>query len=205
MSLKIDGLKAGIQQLMTVAEVKPSVTAPPDFAATLNSLVASVSQGSRDTRAADESPNYRGTNAQLLDRASRLNQEAIEAYSAYAHSPNYGISGSPEYQAWIAADKAVNSFDPSGQVIANTYAQTGVDPYAAWDAFTGASAGSTLANATGDWSNVKPLGTPVESNGLVVGAAAATLTPLAAYSNHNDPQNAFYNRTTALNYLLKNA
>jgi hypothetical protein len=198
MGLSIEGLKAGIQQLMNVAEGKSSTAPRRDFAATLGTLLESVKQ----SKQSDGAPNYGGANAQLQAQGSQLNQDAVEAYRVYASSSNYGVAGSPEYMAWKASDKAMNSYDPSRQMIANTYAQTGVDPYAAWDAFTGAAAGTTLANATGDWSNVKPL-TPVESNGLVVGTGTASPTPLAAYSNHNDPQNAYYNRATALSYLLK--
>ena len=173
-------------------------TAPPNPQSTGGDGFSSVAI--RADGSSTSSPDYSGTNDELKARWAAMQQKATGLYDAYANSPDYGDMNSASFQAYKAAHEEMNQFDPSKQIITNTYAQTGVDPYAAWDKAMGKPAGSTLAVITGDWSKVAQPAAAVapDPNGVVVGGGATSPVDPAAYSNHNLPGNPYYNASAAL-------
>ena len=90
----------------------------------------------------------------------------------------------PEQWAAIQARKAQNTAlaDAQRGSITNTYDDTGIDPYAAWDRYLGKPPGSTLASVTGDWSKVaKPEVASEDSDELtVVGGTTSSSVPQEA-------------------------
>lgn len=88
---------------------------------------------------------------------------------------------SPEHWAAIQARKAQNTALEEAQkgAIINTYNDTGIDPYAAWDSYLGKQPGSTIASVTGDWSKVAEPDVASENSDdlTVIGGTASGSTP----------------------------
>ncbi len=133
---------------------------------------------------------YQDLLARTVDAEAKAQQtgNSLKGLSCFvSDSSNQGAlqnACNPEQWAAIQARKAQNIAlaDAQRGSITNTYDDTGIDPYAAWDRYLGKPPGSTLASVTRDWSKVaKPEVASEDSDELtVVGGPTSSSVPQEA-------------------------
>lgn len=191
------GVAAGLCASTGPISKRPNMTAISSTSSLLSGSTASSSTRSSVTRGstAEHWTNYQDLLARTVaaEAKSQLTGNALNGLPCFvSDSTNQGAlqnACSPQHWAAIQARQAQDTALEVAQkaTIINTYNDTGIDPYAAWDRYLGKQPGSTLAGITGDLSVVvaPAVASEIGNDMTVVGGTASAIV-----SQETAPENA---------------